>query len=155
MIDAAAVALYGSTISCKLGFLVAEKYDFGTAQKINSLFTAILKVTPFSKDEARIYSEFLRDRNLLVHHGGTYTMSYLGLPGIPAQERKDQAFWGSRVIGHEDVVSVVSFLRNVARKTTRVTREALLQYADACGIAFGEERKRAIDLLSYCGRDDA
>ncbi len=50
----------------RLGFLVAEKYDFGTPQKIAALYNALLKVTPFSKSEAQFYQEMLRDRNLLV-----------------------------------------------------------------------------------------
>jgi hypothetical protein len=63
--------------SYQIGFLLCEKYDFGTAQKVNALYSALLKLTPFSKDEAATYARVLRDRNLLVHHGGTYTARYL------------------------------------------------------------------------------
>ena len=76
-IDASAVALYGTGVVSRLGFLVAEKYDFGTAKKINALYSALLKVSPFSTDEAHAYSRLLGDRNLFVHHGGTYTLSYV------------------------------------------------------------------------------
>jgi hypothetical protein len=76
-IDAAHVTLYADEIDRRLGFVLAEKYDFGTAQKINALFGALLKVTPFGRDEAKKYAGLLQDRNLLVHHGGTLTLTYL------------------------------------------------------------------------------
>jgi hypothetical protein len=60
-----------------LGFLLAEKYDFGTPKRINALFNALLKITPFGREDAKRYAALLRDRNLLVHHGGVYTLAYL------------------------------------------------------------------------------
>src|SRR5689334_21847502 len=45
----------GDALSCNIGFLIAEKYDFGTAQKINALYRALLMITPFSKDDMKIY----------------------------------------------------------------------------------------------------
>lgn len=60
----------------KLGFYISEKYDFGTAQKVNALFVSILNISPFSKKEKIKYDSILCDRNLLVHHGGIYTSSY-------------------------------------------------------------------------------
>src|SRR6185295_18808084 len=48
-IEATHVVLFGREIDRRIGFILAEKYDFGTAQKINALFGALLKVTPFNK----------------------------------------------------------------------------------------------------------
>ena len=45
--------------------LLAEKFDFGTPQRVNALYGSLLTVTPFSKDEASTYDRILRDR-----HGG-------------------------------------------------------------------------------------
>lgn len=59
-------------IEHRLGALVAEEYDFGSSRTINSLYFDLLGITPFSKDEEGQYSEFLNDRNLLVHHGGLH-----------------------------------------------------------------------------------
>lgn len=61
-----------------LGFLIAEEYDFGSAKAVNGLFLDLLNITPFSKEEADEYGQFLNDRNLLVHHGGVYTSKYRG-----------------------------------------------------------------------------
>jgi len=35
----------------RLGFLLTENYDLGTAQKVNSLYNCILGISPFSKNE--------------------------------------------------------------------------------------------------------
>ena len=50
-IDAKYVSLFGANIDRTIGFILAEKYDFGTAQKINSLYMALIRISPFSKDE--------------------------------------------------------------------------------------------------------
>ena len=65
-------------IDHRLGALLAEEYDFGSARTINSLYFDLLRITPFSKAEEARYGEFLSDRNLLVHHGGIYTIKYHG-----------------------------------------------------------------------------
>jgi hypothetical protein len=154
-IDAAAVALYGASISHKLGFLVAEKHDFGTAQKINALYTALLKITPFSKDEARIYSDLLRDRNLLVHHGGTYTMTYLmAHPTLAATKRMEHAFWNSLFLTHNDVITAVSFLGIIARKMTRAAHGALSKYVENTGLSYDDERKKALHFLLWWGDEE-
>jgi hypothetical protein len=54
-------------LTSQVGFLLAEEFDFGTPQKVNALYGALLNVTPFSKDEASVYDRILRDRHLLVH----------------------------------------------------------------------------------------
>jgi hypothetical protein len=76
-IDPSDLLVFGNEWADRLGFLVAQKYDFGTAHKINGLYDSLLKAAPFSKDDACLYDDVLRDRNLLVHQGGTYTLSYL------------------------------------------------------------------------------
>jgi hypothetical protein len=63
-------------ISGKIGFLIAEQFDFGTAKIINNLFRDLLLITPFSKEDIEQYNELLSQRNLLVHHGGVFTMKY-------------------------------------------------------------------------------
>lgn len=76
LIDPAHLLEFRDEWSIRIGFLVAEKFDFGSAQKINALYGALLKISPFGKDEAKYYASILRDRNLLVHHGGTITLAY-------------------------------------------------------------------------------
>ncbi len=52
-IEATSFLNFGENTQYKLGFLISERYDFGTPQKINTLYQTILKVNPFSKDEEK------------------------------------------------------------------------------------------------------
>jgi hypothetical protein len=58
------------------GTLISEEYDFGSAKEINGLYQDLLRITPFSANEAKKYSHFLSDRNLLVHHRGVFSYNY-------------------------------------------------------------------------------
>src|SRR5437867_904285 len=107
-IDPSQLLGFGDQWRCKIGFLVAEKYDFGTAQKINALYNALLQVTPFSKEDARRHGQILRDRNLLVHHGGTYTLSYLRQ--TKASDPQSRAFYDSLVVTPEYFDIQLSFV---------------------------------------------
>jgi hypothetical protein len=66
-IDAEHVALYGEECGRRIGFILVSKYDFGTPKKINALFGALLKITPFNVSEAAQFDRLLLDRHLLVH----------------------------------------------------------------------------------------
>jgi hypothetical protein len=75
-ISATSLLLLSDSFPYNLGFIVAEERDFGSAKAINGLFCDLLKISPFSKSEMERFSEFLNDRNLLVHHGGVFTLKY-------------------------------------------------------------------------------
>jgi len=98
-VDSTHVILCGEAARQRIGFVLAEKYDFGTSKKINALFLALLKVTPFNKPEAKRYDALLRDRNLLVHHGGVFTFAYLEQTSHPSRNLQSDVFSNSRVIG--------------------------------------------------------
>jgi hypothetical protein len=76
-LESVLAVMNGVGAQSKLGYLLAEHYDFGSAKAINALYRDLLEVTPFSAKEARKYEEFLRDRNLLVHHNAIYTVQYV------------------------------------------------------------------------------
>jgi len=52
VIDATDLLMFEETPPARLGFLVAERCDLGTARKINGAFTALLRVSPFGRDDA-------------------------------------------------------------------------------------------------------
>lgn len=64
MVDVAVLLRTKADLTSQVGFLLAEKFDFGTPQKVNALYGALVTVTPFSKDEASTYDRILRDRHL-------------------------------------------------------------------------------------------
>ena len=57
-IDAADLLVLEDDLKHKLGFLLAERYDFGTAKHINSLYHSILLVTPFLKTRLPSMTKF-------------------------------------------------------------------------------------------------
>lgn len=154
-VDATHVALYGEEVNHRLGFVLAEKYDFGTAQKINALFGGLLRVTPFSSDEAKRYGALLRDRNLLIHHGGTLTLAYLEQnSGLPDKLRSD-AFFNSRSPRREEVITAIAFIEGVAKKTLRASHGALVGYLDARGERYSGERKKVMEGILWWGDEAA
>lgn len=148
-VDANRVLLFGAEVTKKMGFIVAEKYDFGTAQKINALYTALLKLAPFSKDEARRYAEVLNERNLLVHHGGTYTLTFLEQAGVSQKEIKKNAFVYSKTPNKKDTLAAIDFIDEIAQKMVKSSHEAISKYVQDNDIAYNDERKKALDYLSW------
>jgi hypothetical protein len=100
----------------QIGFLVTERMDMGTADQVNKLYGHILRITPFSKDDRGRFAAILRDRNLLVHHGGTYTSAYIKQSGLSASSDRSKAFYDSKEVSHEEVTELVRFLRDIAVK---------------------------------------
>jgi hypothetical protein len=98
-----------------IGSVVAEELNFGSAKSINSAYGDLIQVTPFSKDEAQWFSRFLNDRNLLVHHGGTFTFKYVGQR---FQTRTiDDIHYQSLWIERQDLHDAIDKLNSIALKT--------------------------------------
>ncbi len=130
----------------KLGFLISERYDFGSSKKINSIYSKALNICPFSKDEMRRFDRFLNERNLIVHHGGIFTIRY-----------SDQVFekipfdrvLNSLVIGKQYFFKVADFLENIADKTVKFSQRSLKSFIESNKIIKTGEQKEAIKLLGY------
>jgi len=150
-IDGARAVLYSQQLAMRVGFLLAEKYDFGSAQKINALFSALLNITPFGKSEVEIYSKLLNDRNLLVHHGGVYTLSYLEQTKLVQADVLKNAFYNSCIKKRTDVLNAIQFVADVAQKLLTASLKALLAYLTANGIEYLGERKKALDYVGQWG----
>jgi hypothetical protein len=147
-IDAAYVALYAEQCDRRMGFVLASKFDFGTARKINSLFGTLIKVTPFSKDEAEKFDHLLRDRNLLVHHGGVFTLSYLEQVGTESS-LKETAFYDSKLITKDDVLAAIDFVELIARKLVTASHRALLAWLETNHREYSGDQKLALDWLQW------
>jgi hypothetical protein len=154
-VDASYVAMYANECDRRIGFLLASKYDFGTPQKINALFGALLRITPLGNKEVREYDQLLRDRNLLVHHGGIFTLRYLEQTVIPAKGLKDTAFWNSCTVSRKEVVVALGFIEGIARKLLRASHQGLLKFIDAHGLQYSPQRQQAMDFLLRWGDADA
>lgn len=146
-IEASRVLTYPKDLCYKIGFILAEKYDFGSAHKVNALYKSVLNITPFSVSEIEEYSHILRDRNLFVHHGGTYTLSYLQQAKIISDYGKDRAFFDSLIVTKEQLLEKIEFISSVANKLSTATHKAMAKYLRDHGIRLGKQRQKAMDAI--------
>ncbi len=134
------------SIPHRLGFLIAEEYDFGTAKSVNSLFADLLRISPFSKEEVVQYSRFLNDRNLLVHHGGVFTSKY-ARQKFNKEQIEANVNMNSLIVTKVDVQRWAKFLFSIAEKLAEASSKALNQFGTNCGIIFPKEINAAIEAL--------
>jgi hypothetical protein len=130
----------------KIGNVLSEDHDFGSAKEINALYFDLLGVTPFGAAEKLKYSRFLADRNLLVHHGGVYTFGYANqrfvtrtAPGLP--------HWSSLEVTAHSFETWAKFLLEMATKIAGTSKKALQDYARANQIDFGPRQLKSIDFF--------
>ena len=145
-IDAADILSIGEHISARVGFLLAEKYDFGTPRKINALYHALLQVSPFSTNEAKKFDKLLADRNLIVHHGGVYTMKYTQ-QWLELMDKK--IFLDSVVIDPTSFSKALSLIEEIGKKTVQSTHRRLEELVEQLHEALDPEWKRALRHLQY------
>jgi hypothetical protein len=133
-----------------LGFILAERYEVGTARSVNSLYKDLLLITPFSKDEASTFEKILNDRNLLVHHGGIYTSRYAGQTFVRRRARH-RVFFNSLVIRRAHVRSTAAFFTGIAKKTLAASHGALEKYIAENRIRTSAVQRKAIAELKSWG----
>jgi hypothetical protein len=124
------------SLKYKIGFLVAQRLDLGSAKKINSVFTSAVQITPFGRKDAASYDKLLRDRNLLVHHGGTYTTSHIRQAFGEIPPKKRRAHGDSLEVTTERVTAEAAFLKRIAYN--------LIQLSSARLSALLKERQRTL-----------
>lgn len=130
-------------LNSNFGFLVADHFDFGAPEKLNSLFRDLVDITPLSKDEIFKYANILRQRHLIVHHGGILTLEYSrGATGA----NNSLPYVDSVRLEHEDYVVAANFLFDLALKMTRSVAESLRASATE-GEAKDSHRTAAITAL--------
>ncbi len=129
-----------------LGFLLAERYEVGSAKSINSLYKDLLLITPFSKDEASRFERVLNDRNLLVHHGGIYTSRYAGQTFV-RRRASHRVFFNSLAIHRTRVQSTAAFFTLIAKKTLAAFHSSLEKYISVSRIRTSAVQRKAIAEL--------
>jgi hypothetical protein len=134
----------------RIGSLIAEQYDFGSAKALNGLFRDLLGCTPFSKKEATEYGRFLNDRNLLVHHGGIYTQKYHGQTfrkrNLP---RASEVYYHSLVITIRDFQKWCDWANRMARKIAEISRDGLLGFTKTHSVRLSTERQKALESFTW------
>lgn len=135
-------------VSNRIGFILSEQHDFGSAKTINGLYGDLIRVTPFSKREMERYNHILRDRNLLVHHGGIFTSRYRR-EQIHKRMLKERVFFDSLIIRKEDFSSNAEFLESIVIKTMRNCHKTLSYLIDHSSVSLTEEKKKAVHYLIW------
>jgi hypothetical protein len=132
----------GSRYVDSIGYVVAERFDFGSGKLINGLFTDLLNVTPLPKGDVLRFDDLLNDRHLLVYHSGLYTLEYAREKGLLGTSRGDP-FLNLLVVSKAYYRDARNFLLASARKIVTVTHSALDNLL-----------KKDVDLLKH-SRPDA
>lgn len=147
-IDAGDVVAHEYDIIRKLGFVLAEKYNFSNARKINCLYVALLSITPFSKDKKEKYDNILADRNLLVHHGGAYTKKYMEQQ-FDSKLMEKRVYMDSLVISKNKFEETLSILKEVALTLINTSKKTLEEYIKSIGLYQDNEFKKAVNFINW------
>jgi hypothetical protein len=139
----------GEPILPKLGYLVAEGFDFGTAKAINGVYCDLLRVTPFSKNKAARFAEILDDRNLLVHHGGIFGPRYARERFIKRETDRSRLFLDSLVVTTEQLEAAATFLKAISVKVRTATQSALASYIRDHRMRLSRGAREAIEALAW------
>ncbi len=139
-----ALASAAGELDVKIGFIVAESYDFGSAKQINGLFRDLLECSPLPKDEGDELDAILRKRHLIVHHGGIVTTesARAKAPVLPS----GQAFRDVVGVEPDEYHDIADFLRLSAVKVAVCTVQALKRRTrDLSDLAV--DRQQDVELL--------
>jgi hypothetical protein len=142
------IGLGEGSLKHKFGFLLSERFDFGTPKAVNALYKDLLLVTPFSKDKAAEFDGILGIRNLLVHHGGVFTLQFNNATSATSQDR---VFQDSVVVTRELIGGAASLVLGIAKSTVKATISRLLSELENAQPS--DVRISAIKLMEFAGID--
>lgn len=123
------IILLMSNLESQIGFVIAEQYDFGSPELINGLFRDLISVTPFSKEDARKFTQLLNNRHLLVHHAGIYTIKAATLQ-FSKDDLPENLFRNSIVVTRKDYFRWSDFLVEMVLKIVRSTANRLREFIE-------------------------
>ena len=143
----AALEMYNA-LRYNVGFLIAERFDFGNARKINALYSALIGITPFSKGEMKVFDTILSDRNLLVHYGGIYTHSYFRQQ-IGLASDKTRPFMDSLTVDQAYFMSRFDFLYEIAKKMVNASHAAMTKQIASGELAIDAPAEGALKMFNW------
>lgn len=136
----------------KLGFILAEQFDFGSPKKINKLFEDLIRVTPFSSKDVDFFNKILEDRNLIVHHCGVYTMRY-HKHNFVKQSIGNRIFYDSLAVDIPYFLKYALFVDRIADKLIKSSYDAVLKIIDENKIHLSQSSKGALFFLNWYEKD--
>lgn len=148
-IDLSAILLLKEKTFENIGFLLAEKYDFGSASSINNNFRDLLTVTPFSQKDKDQFEKIVHKRNLLVHHAGYYTLKSLNSDENKHHDERERVFKENVIIDISHYQKSADFLFQMALKITRKSIEELKKLEEYNHINLNSLEFQAIEALGH------
>lgn len=128
----------------KFGFILSERFNFGSPKAVNALYKDLLLLTPFSKDKALAFDKVLATRNLLVHHGGILTTQFNR--GIPAVAR-ERTYFDSVSVTKNQIGEAALLALDVIKGTAKATVHRLSK--EMTGFADSDVRHKAVAYMEY------
>ena len=147
-IDLSTILSFQENTLYNLGFIIAEKYDFGSPSSVNSNFKDLLLVTPFSKEQSIFFKRMNYKRNLLVHHAGYYTLQSLNNSKISIAEYEDKAFIDNVKIDSSTYQEYSNFLFEMALKISLITIESIKRMDIYKNLNVESSKYQAVEELS-------
>ena len=132
----------------RIGFLLSDKFDFGSAKAINNIFNDLLLISPFSSDEIQKYNNLLNDRNLLVHHAGIYTLRY-HRDRSSTKSYKRRAFYDSLILKKKHYKTWANFIEKIVIKIIDSCYAKLNDYINNNKIKLPKDNKKAVEFLTW------
>ena len=134
----------------KFGFLLSERFNFGSPKSINALYKDLLLITPFSKENALAFDRILATRNLLVHHGGILTSQFNR--GISAATR-ERTYFDSVSVTKKSIGEAALLALDVIKGTAKATVSNLCK--EIAGLADSDVLHKAVTFLGFEAGSDA
>ncbi len=133
----------------KFGFLLSERFNFGSPKAVNALYRDLLLLTPFSKEKILLFDKVLATRNLLVHHGGILTTQFNRAVPAPDQER---TYFDSVQITKKQIGEAALLALDVIKGTVNASVSKLLK--ELSGVPYTDVRRKAVEYMKFEVDDD-
>ena len=149
-VDVADLLELESPLHNKFGFLLSERFNFGSPKAVNALYKDLLLITPFSKDKMDAFDKVLATRNLLVHHGGILTAQFNR--GIPIVSR-EKTYFDSVSIRKNQIGEAALLALDVIRGIAKATVSKLSKEME--GVNGSDIRHKAVAYMEFEAVEDA
>lgn len=146
LVDAVDIVEQGDLSSVRIGSLLAERTELGTAKSINGAYKDLLKCTPFGKKETAKFERFLGVRNQLVHHGGIITSKFAGQhqQAIPAENM----YFYSLVLNAGYFTDAYNLLMGVSGNMVRIARQRIEEFTLEMNLSLEPDQQKALEWLT-------
>lgn len=146
LVDAVDIVAQGDLSPVRLGSLLVERIDLGTAKTINGAYMALLKCTPFGKTDAAAFDRLLAVRNQLVHHGGIITSRFAG------QHRQtidpENVYFYSIVLNAGYFSEAYNLLMGVSGNMVRIARQRIEKLIRETSLLSTPDQQQALEWLT-------